>query len=98
MPHAIKFHKTGGPEVLQWEEVTVAQPGPGVVSGPAVPGRAVAEYVIRCPGHSRQRSLHPSSRQWPLRSVAGCSPYQLWPAVHRAISPAFVGVNPQLPT
>jgi len=29
MPHAIRFHKTGGPEVLQWEEVTVAQPGPG---------------------------------------------------------------------
>jgi NADPH:quinone reductase len=29
MPHAIRFHKTGGPEVLQWEEVSVAQPGPG---------------------------------------------------------------------
>ncbi len=21
MPHAIRFHKTGGPEVLVWEEV-----------------------------------------------------------------------------
>jgi NADPH:quinone reductase len=29
MPHAIRFHKTGGPEVLQWEEVNVPQPGPG---------------------------------------------------------------------
>lgn len=29
MSHAIRFHKTGGPEVLQWEEVTVPQPGPG---------------------------------------------------------------------
>jgi NADPH2:quinone reductase len=29
MPHAIRFHKTGGPEVLQWEDVSVAQPGPG---------------------------------------------------------------------
>jgi NADPH2:quinone reductase len=28
MAHAIRFHKTGGPEVLQWEEVTVPQPGP----------------------------------------------------------------------
>ncbi len=28
MPHAIRFHKTGGPEVLQWEEVAVGQPGP----------------------------------------------------------------------
>ena len=29
MPHAIRFHKTGGPEVLQWEEVAVGDPGPG---------------------------------------------------------------------
>jgi NADPH2:quinone reductase len=29
MPHAIRFHKAGGPEVLQWEEVKVADPGPG---------------------------------------------------------------------
>jgi NADPH:quinone reductase len=28
MTHAIRFHKTGGPEVLQWEEVNVPQPGP----------------------------------------------------------------------
>ena len=27
MAHAIRFSKTGGPEVLQWEEVSVAQPG-----------------------------------------------------------------------
>ena len=27
MAHAIRFSKTGGPEVLQWEEVKVAQPG-----------------------------------------------------------------------
>lgn len=29
MTHAIRFHKTGGPEVLQWEEVAVGDPGPG---------------------------------------------------------------------
>ena len=29
MPHAIRFYKTGGPEVLQWEEVSVGEPGPG---------------------------------------------------------------------
>jgi len=29
MTHAIRFHKAGGPEVLQWEEVNVPQPGPG---------------------------------------------------------------------
>src|SRR5207244_12759483 len=29
MPHAIRIHKTGGPEVLQWEEVAVGDPAPG---------------------------------------------------------------------
>ena len=29
MTHAIRFHKTGGPEVLVWEEVAVGKPGPG---------------------------------------------------------------------
>jgi NADPH2:quinone reductase len=31
MSHAIRIHKTGGPEVLQWEEVEVGDPGPGQV-------------------------------------------------------------------
>ena len=31
MPHAIRFNKTGGPEVLQWEEVSVGDPAPGEV-------------------------------------------------------------------
>jgi len=29
MTHAIRFHRTGGPEVLAWEEVNVGKPGPG---------------------------------------------------------------------
>ena len=29
MVHAIRFHKAGGPEVLVWEEVSLAKPGPG---------------------------------------------------------------------
>lgn len=29
MTHAIRFHKTGGPEVLVWEEVKLGKPGPG---------------------------------------------------------------------
>ncbi len=29
VPHVIRIHKTGGPEVLQWEEVTVGDPGDG---------------------------------------------------------------------
>src|SRR3954469_18914462 len=31
MPHAIRVHQTGGPEVLKWEEVEVGEPGPGQV-------------------------------------------------------------------
>ena len=29
MTHAMRIHRTGGPEVLQWEEVAVGDPGPG---------------------------------------------------------------------
>jgi len=31
MSHAIRIHKVGGPEVLQWEEVKVGEPGSGQV-------------------------------------------------------------------
>jgi len=31
MPHAIRIHATGGPEVMRWESVDVAAPGPGQV-------------------------------------------------------------------
>lgn len=31
MPHAIRIHRHGGPEVLAWEEVAVGDPGPGEV-------------------------------------------------------------------
>ena len=31
MPFAIRFHQTGGPEVLRWEEVAVGDPAPGQV-------------------------------------------------------------------
>jgi len=31
MPKAIRVHSAGGPEVLQWEEVSAGEPGPGQV-------------------------------------------------------------------
>src|ERR1700761_7494835 len=31
MTHAIRVHKPGGPEVLQWEEIEVGEPGPGQI-------------------------------------------------------------------
>jgi NADPH2:quinone reductase len=31
MPHAIRVHAFGGPEVMKWEEVQVGEPGPGQV-------------------------------------------------------------------
>ena len=29
MPSTIRIHEVGGPEVLQWEDVEVGEPGPG---------------------------------------------------------------------
>ena len=31
MFNAIRFYKTGGPDVMRWEEVSVGEPGPGEV-------------------------------------------------------------------
>src|SRR3954467_12736960 len=31
MPHAIRIHQTGGPEVMRWEETEVGQPEAGEV-------------------------------------------------------------------
>ncbi|WP_432082834.1 quinone oxidoreductase family protein [Streptomyces sp. WAC 04229] len=31
MAHAVRFHETGGPDVLRWEKVAVGRPGPGEV-------------------------------------------------------------------
>jgi NADPH2:quinone reductase len=31
MPHVIRIHQNGGPEQMKWEEVAVADPGPGEV-------------------------------------------------------------------
>ena len=31
MPHVIRIHQTGGPEVLQWEDMEIVAPGPGQV-------------------------------------------------------------------
>ena len=31
MPHAIRIHKVGGPDVLQWEEVEISEPAEGQV-------------------------------------------------------------------
>ncbi|WP_321784862.1 quinone oxidoreductase [Burkholderia pyrrocinia] len=31
MAHAVRFHETGGPDVLRWEKVDVGDPGPGQV-------------------------------------------------------------------
>ncbi|MBM3580873.1 MAG: quinone oxidoreductase, partial [Alphaproteobacteria bacterium] len=31
MTKAIRFHQTGGPEVLKWEDVEVGEPGPGQI-------------------------------------------------------------------
>ena len=71
MPRAIRIHQTGGPEVLQWEEIEVGAPGPGQVR---LKQSAVGLNLHRClsphrplpaaaafrTGHGRQRE--PSMR------------------------------------
>ena len=39
MTHAIRIHKTGGPEVLSWEEVQLGKPGPQRGTHPPHRGR-----------------------------------------------------------
>ena len=31
MPHAIRIHEVGGPDVLRWEDIEIGEPGPGQV-------------------------------------------------------------------
>lgn len=45
MTHAIRIHEQGGPEVMKWEEVDVAAPGPGQVS---IAHKAVGLNYIDC--------------------------------------------------
>ena len=45
MPHAIRVHEAGGPEVLQWEEVEVGAPGSGQVR---IRQEAAGRTAIHC--------------------------------------------------
>ncbi len=45
MTHAIRIHEQGGPEVMKWETVDVAAPGPGQVS---ITHKAVGLNYIDC--------------------------------------------------
>ena len=49
MAKAIRFHKTGGPEVLQLDDVPVGEPGPG--RDPHPPHRDRPEFHRRLPAH-----------------------------------------------
>lgn len=45
MTHAIRIHEQGGPEVMKWEQVDVAAPGPGQIT---VAHKAVGLNYIDC--------------------------------------------------
>jgi NADPH:quinone reductase len=48
MVRAIRIHKTGGPDVLTWEEITVGKPGPGQVRlRPTAAGLNFFDITIR---------------------------------------------------
>jgi NADPH:quinone reductase len=46
MPNAIRFHKSGGPEVLVLEPVPIGKPGPGEAR---VRHTAVGVNFVECP-------------------------------------------------
>ncbi len=58
MPHAIRVHEAGGPEVLEWEEVDVGEPGPGQVRFASRRRASTSSTSITAPGStsSRRRS------------------------------------------
>ena len=51
MTYAIKMHQAGGPEVLQWEEVEVGDPGPGQVR---LKQEAAGLMYTDCVNHGRR--------------------------------------------
>ncbi|MDR3672926.1 MAG: quinone oxidoreductase [Holophaga sp.] len=80
MSKAIRFHQTGGPEVLQLEEVAVAAPGPGEAQ---VRHAACGINFVDC----YQRS---GLYQMPLPAVAGNE----GAGVVEAVGPGVTGVKP----
>ncbi len=75
MPHAIRIHQTGGPEVLQWEEVEVGEPGPGQVklrqeaAGPQLHRRLSPDGAVPAAAalHPRRRGSRNCRSSWPRR-------------------------------
>ena len=47
MPHAIRIHQTGGPEVLCWEAVDLPAPAPGEATVRHHLAEPLAALVIR---------------------------------------------------
>ena len=71
MPHAIRIHRTGGPEVLQWEAVELPPPAAGEVRlrhhavglTSSTPTTAAACIRCRCPPASAWKA-RVWSRRW----------------------------------
>ena len=65
MPNAIRFHKSGGPDVLVSEPVTIGKPGPGEARGAhTAVGVNFVDIYIRTASIRRaaQRSWHRGRR------------------------------------
>ena len=74
MTKAIRIHNTGGPEVMSWEEVTLAAPGPGeaLVRHHYVGVNFVDIYQIVC-SHAVSWSCSVSPPAWFLLSTLASS-------------------------
>lgn len=81
MVHAIRIHEQGGPEVMKWEEVDTAAPGPGQIS---ISHKAVGLNYIDCYHRS---GLYPL----PLPSGIGMEAAGIVDAVGDGVSGITVG-------
>ena len=81
MPHAIRIHATGGPEVMAFEEVALGEPGPGRGARPP---------------HGDRRQLHrhvPSQRAVPVAAAVRASGTEA-AGVVEAVGPGVDWVRP----
>ncbi len=67
MVAAVRVHKVGGPEVLTYEDVEVAAPGPGRSASSSAPAASISSTPISAPGSIAARGC----RSFPAMKAAG---------------------------
>ena len=75
MTHAFRFHQTGGPEVLKWEDVPLGKPGPGEARCAIPRSGSTSSTSTAAPASIRRRPSPAGSaskaRAWSKKSEPG---------------------------